>query len=307
VKKICGCFAFTILNIIVSLGVAYASSHAAFNRHFVSPVFQNPAGLVEKTMPTFRTISVKRNVSNDAPFRLQILGDGIRIKNAPLLTLVLEAYGTTDSGEQNVFGLPEWVKNERYDIEARVDESNIAQFQTLPFDQQLSMMRSILESRFQMRAHVETREKPVYGLVTLRKGIVKEPLSLALTNSVAALGYKAVSEGNVRLTGGARNSFHLIGHAISMPSLAGILSQKLDRPVLDRTELSGTYNFDFTWTQDVLGLSPQSEEEAPASTLSADPPSLFTALQEQVGLKLIAQKGTVPVLVVDHIEHPTAN
>ena len=108
--------------------------------------------------------------------------------------------------------------------------------------------------------------------------------------------------GPPNLTGGAGQ---INARKISLLNLARILSTRLDRPVMDRTGLTGTYEFDLTWTPDQMPQRPPGSPDPPP----ADPngPSIFTAVQEQLGLKLESTKGTVDVLVIDRAEHPTPN
>jgi uncharacterized protein (TIGR03435 family) len=182
--------------------------------------------------------------------------------------------------EDQIIGLPGWAKSERFAIAAKMDPDTFAAFSRLPGPEQAGqwqrMLQNILTTRFQMRAHQESRPMPVYAL-RIAKGGPKL--------KTAAPGPGGWSAGGGRIT----------GHSMDMSTLAGLLSGSLGSIVVDQTGLTGKYDLTLTWTPDDQRGLPDSG------------PSIFTALQEGLGLRLESTRAPVPVLVIDQIEKPSAN
>lgn len=182
--------------------------------------------------------------------------------------------------EDQILKLPGWAPSDLFEIDAKMDPDTAAAYNRLPHNQQdrqwQRMLQSILADRFQMRAHSETRPMPVYALVPGKAG----PRLKA-----AASGPGGWSTGRGRIT----------GRQMEMSTLAECLSTSLGRIVIDRTGLTGPYDVSLAWTPD--------DQPAPADS----GPSLFTALQEQLGLRLESTRAPVPVLIIDHLEKPSAN
>ncbi|MGB7171342.1 MAG: TIGR03435 family protein [Acidobacteriaceae bacterium] len=182
--------------------------------------------------------------------------------------------------EDQILGLPGWAKSERFLIAAKMDPETYAAFNTLPGPEQARqwqrMLQNILTTRFQMRAHQESRPMPAYAL-RIAKGGPK-----LKTAGPDPGGWSA---GRGRLT----------GQSMDMSTLAGLLSGSLSSIVVDQTGLTGKYDVTLTWTPDDQRGLPDSG------------PSLFTALQEGLGLRLESTRAPVPVLVIDSIEKPSAN
>ncbi len=237
----------------------------------------------------------------------------------PVSWLIKRAYQIMP---QQLEGLPSWARSARYTIQAEAPPGmakDSALLRNLPPEQRAQahaalrqswddMLRSLLTDRFKLKVHRETRRLPVYELVVAKGGPKLKP-----TNA----------EPGTRSNDGWRG--HLVEAGASMHFFASVLSQyeaqaELGRIVINKTGLTGRYDFTLTWTplaSKVNGISGGAEhagnEEqatgvvaAPGSSDSSGP-SIFTALQQQLGLKLKAAKGPVEVLVVDHIEPPTPN
>jgi uncharacterized protein (TIGR03435 family) len=166
---------------------------------------------------------------------------------------------------------PAWIDQEHYDIIARaVGRASDAE--------QRLMLQAMLTDRFQMVAHTETRTLPAYELVVGKKG---PKLQAAKADEIGSRVFP--------------NAPGISGKQISMPRLAELLSLKLDRPVADETGLPGVFDIELKWTPDTT---------EPDADLG---PSVFTAIQEQLGLRLEGKKLPIDVLVVDHISKPSAN
>jgi len=244
--------------------------------------------------PAFDVISVKPNKTSIGAHGLittEFTADGFRGINVPVHVLLQQAYGLHE-GES--FGEPPWASSEVFDIEAKVAGPDVAAFTKLDFDQRESMLRQILAERFNMTAHREIRELPVYAL-SVAKGGPKLKES-AIDPAVAA---------SARGGGGVQMSMGMIAaHECTIPFFLSMLSRQMGRTILDRTGLTGNYDFTLRWSPDNgATTSPNATDDSQSDSL----PSIFTAVQEQLGLKLESTKAPADVLVVDHLEHPAQN
>jgi uncharacterized protein (TIGR03435 family) len=226
-------------------------------------------------------------------------------RNVTLRNLIALAYRLQ---EYQISGGPRWVGTDRFDVEGKAEDPKA------DYDQLRLMLRALFEDRFRLKIHRETKPSAVYSLV-LGKGGPKLKLSADQVspdvNGPAPDG-AGPNRGAVRIGVG-----NLIGYAVPMSRLAFILSQRLDRLVIDKTNLAGRFDLHLRWAPDP-GASPfdsggnrQPETiiDMNGVTLSADPnaPSFFSAIQEQLGLKLESAKAPVDVLVIDHVEKPSEN
>lgn len=212
-----------------------------------------------------------------------------------------------------IVGGPEWVNSERYEIEATAD-GNASRAQMF------LMLQSLLEDRFHLKIHRETKEIPVYALVAARSGIKlpppKEGNCVSPTQDASpdwAGGRMAPPGqgpaplarcGEVRVmleSGGAR----LQGGKVAMPELIRMLSMALGRTVVDRTAFTGLFDakLDFMPDETTAALPPPPPDASP----EFKNPSILVALQEQLGLRLESTRGPVEVIVIDQVERPSAN
>jgi len=202
--------------------------------------------------------------------------------NTTLRDLLIFAYGLHPGQVQN---LPSWAESDKYDISAKPDLPGMGN------DMQIrSMMKKLMAERFQLKIHQERKELSAYTLSLGRSGH-----KLAVNDSGGNLpGFGGRGPGNI----GVRNS--------TMEQFAGFLQARiLDRPVVDRTGLTGKYDFTLAWRPDQVGTRPADAPPLPAEIESrAD---IFGAMQEQLGLRLQAEKTQVEVLVVDKVEKPSEN
>lgn len=223
-----------------------------------------------------------------------IYGDGARthIYNSPgssefravnvTLRALLEV--AWDIPETQMLSGPAWTSTDKFDIEARSDAKFDEQLAALAVDQgkeqKRRMLQALLADRFKLAAHAEKREMPIFAMIVANGGprLLKTDVSGALS--------------------GGRGRISITGADDALAILAFELSWRLGRPVIDQTGLKGRYALTLNWTEDGV--------PSPDSGASSGP-SLFTAIQEQLGLKLIATKGPVPVLVIDHAERPSEN
>jgi uncharacterized protein (TIGR03435 family) len=190
-----------------------------------------------------------------------------------LLDLITSSY---DVRYDQISGGPKWANSDAYDIEAKAEGEG-----TLTREEARRMMQSLLADRFHVKIHREAREVPVYALVLSKNGHkMKESSADAPGNSVRV----------------NKSGVHMEASRGNMEYLASQLSHTAGRPVVDKTGLTGYYAFTFDWIP---------ADRAPES--DSDTPSMFTAIQEQLGLKLEPTKAPREILVIDHAEKPSEN
>jgi len=264
--------------------------------------------------PRFEVASVKQNISSPGFMMVRPHGGGLTTENAPLRLLMQNAYGVQAF---QISGGPSWIQSDGYNIEAKGDgKASHAQV--------LLMLRSLLEDRFQLKVHRETKELPVYALAVTRSGsklqqakngtcVPRNPNEdlppLRAAPGQPAPGYPCGRVGVSAESFGVR----MQGETVAMPEFIRMLSMVVGRPVLDRTGFADTFDLrlDFTPDEAVAGL-PRAvgAGESGGTAAAADPagpPNIFAAIQEQLGLKLESTKGPVEVLVIDHVERPSQN
>jgi bla regulator protein blaR1 len=211
--------------------------------------------------------------------------------DATLKQLVGMAY---DLRDHQISGGPKWLDSDRYRVEGKPDSATPIPPGRAGWLQTMAMLQQLLAERFHLAVHHETREEQVYELVIARGGPKLKDADLVRT------GPKGIGS-----TGPGR----LQGMAASMDVLIQVLAPVLSRSVIDKTGLTGKYDFTLEYTPELgqLRLGPPGAPEDPGPPPDANGPSLFTALQEQLGLKLESTKGQVEILVIDHAEKPDAN
>lgn len=253
---------------------------------------------------SFDVVSVKRHPPGDKGERMGLTPDGVQVRNQPLDAIVREAYGLSFGGQ--IVGAPDWVGSERFDIDAKVSGDDAEAFHKLDLDQVRQMVRPILADRFKLVAHSETRILPVYALVIAKSGLKMKQATPDETSPNGVKGGDAVAKlGRMAMrriqNQGQPVTNQLTGQAVPTAVLVKTLAQlEQDRFILDKTGLTGNYDFVLIWKPDT--------STPPDASSTSDPSlSIFTAIQEQLGLKLEPDKGPVPVLVIDHIERPSGN
>jgi uncharacterized protein (TIGR03435 family) len=230
--------------------------------------------------PAFEVASITPTNYQGGPLRVspRVNADGINFSNVTPQLCIQRAYGVKP---YQVSG-PEWIKTERYTIVAKAAGA-------VPEHQLRLMLQTLLSERFKLAIHRERKEMPGYALVVAKNGSKLKDAAGEGTTQIDSDGQETVFE------------------RVSMQMLAATVAHSVDRPVIERTGLNGTYSFRLAWTND----GPRRPNTADAGTLNAsnpsDAPSIFTALQERLGLKLEATKAPVEVLVIDHIDRPSAN
>ena len=273
----------------------------------VNPSAQQ-AGITEAA---FDVASIRRNVSGADGYTFNPRPTGqFDVINTPAATLVQAAYQLQDDQVQ---GMPAWARNTRYDMSARLDPeiAKASQPDGLPPTWALAL-RALLKDRFQLTFHREIAQRPVYALMLARSDGKVGPSMRPAEFDCDALKERAVAAAraggpspyppttDTRIACGVRyGRGRFLQGGSSFAEFRAILSRVVGRPVLDRTGLNGKWDFLLTYTpQDRL----RAGEFPPADT-----PDLFTALREQLGLKLESTTGPVEMFVVDRIEPPSEN
>lgn len=270
------------------------------------------------TPPSFEVASVKPDQSG-TPQRFFRLADPSRITitNMPVKDLIEFAYHVQPF---QVSGGPGWINSQGYDIEAKVDDSVVAQLQKLPpeerADQFRLMLQSLLTERFKLKLGHETKQLPVYDLVVAKGGSKLTPTTVRATPPPSA-GANANDQSRPRGPMMMMSPGRLTARAMDMGFLAEALGRNPalgGRLVVDHTGLTGKYDFtlEFAPEQDMPMPGANDRPPMPAGADAPPPPdpnapSIFTAIQEQLGLKLEPAKGPVQTLVIENIEQPSEN
>lgn len=256
-------------------------------------------------LPSYEVSTIKPVDANTAD-RVVKLPPGVTLSPLSIRRYIMDAYGATYSAQ--IVGGPDWLSKDSYDIKGKAPDDLEAAFQNMTFsdrnDEVRAMKQSLLADRFHLKAHFETRVLPVYEIVPAKGGLkitgVPAPPERKLGDPPVPF-----SPGNPLAPGTSRTMFNSAGlrvlnaRAITMPLLARIVSGDIsDRPIVDHTGFAGYFDItDLTWAP--LGDA--------VATNAPDAPSLTLALEEKLGLKLVAAKDPIEVLVIDSIDGPSEN
>jgi uncharacterized protein (TIGR03435 family) len=294
--------------VILSVAGAVAAIHAGAQ----SP---SPTGAnAKEPVLSFEAASVKANRSGDQErFVQRQAGGRFNAKNMPLRALITFAYQI--QGFQLVGG-PSWIASDRFDIVAKAAGDPPPVAPGSGPDQLMFMLRTLLADRFKMAAHRETQDLPIYALVLARRDGKPGPQLRQAATDCAAQAAAARSGGpppgpppgpDSPVTCGMRTMpGKMLFGGMPLSQFTNGLAPQVQRVVLDRTGLAGNWDFELTYAPEQTQAPPGGFAvgvELPAADPNA--PNLFTALQEQLGLKLEPARGPVEVLVIDRIEQPT--
>jgi uncharacterized protein (TIGR03435 family) len=259
--------------------------------------------------PEFEVASIKPNTSaNGAATFPYPFGGRITATNVNLKILIEFSYKVRNF---EISGAPGWIDSDRYDVTAKAAESNIG------VEQYQLMLQSLLADRFKLAVHRETKEMPVYAVLPAKGG---PRLPEAKPGSCVTFGpdspppLRVPGQSSPLVCGGfSMGPYSLEGRKLSVAQLVNALSIILGRPVIDKTGFTGTFDIHLEFAPE--GTTGRGQGGFGPPGLAADAgnpdtsrPSIFTALQDQLGLKLESQKGPADVLVIDHLERaPTEN
>jgi len=235
--------------------------------------------------PVFEVLTIKPSPPDEQGKLFGVRGGSFLTVNTTLMDLIKFAYGVQD---KQVAGLPDWASNQKYDLSGKPDVPGT------PNPEQLRhMVQQALADRYQVKFHEDKKEMSAYVL-SVAKGGEKMEKAAPDSGALPALFFRGLGVLTVR-NATMEDFCHLLQSAV------------LDRPVVDQTELQGRYNFLLKWTPDESQFGGMGVKVPPPSDAADAPPPLYTAISEQIGLKLEAGKAPVRVLVVDHVDHPSAN
>ena len=249
-----------------------------------------PRSQTSVIIPRFEVASIKRNTSGSQGTNWRASGGRFVAENVSLRNLLRWSYWVQD------FEIAEGanrIDSDHYDIEAKTDVNSDVQ-------EMRSMVQGLLQDRFKLVLHHETRELPVYVLTVAKDGsklkagacITQEPNTPPAPGQLpsAYCGWSGIGNNNFQGTG------------IPVTILADYLGAVLKRKVVDKTALAGTFDVSLRWAPDGVSTG-----NPTVPSTDSGGPSIFTAIQEQLGLKLDSAKGPVEVLVIDQLEKPSEN
>jgi uncharacterized protein (TIGR03435 family) len=259
--------------------------------HFCSPNIRAQARDVAPLR--FELAIVKPARSDARSSNLNFNHGNVTIENFTMFSILKVAYALNTGSDDQIVGAPAWVKTIAYDIMAKPDEATARQIASMtPDDQEraiVGMLRTLMQERFSLKAHFEDQPRTVAALVRTKNGSKLAPFRECTDSEDAPCQHRDWQ--------GLHNSDgHIEGRGSTMATLANVLSMQPDvggRLVVDATDLPGKFNFDLRYT-------PDGSQAAPG-------PSLFSALQEQLGLKLETKRLPIKVLVIDRVSTPSPN
>jgi uncharacterized protein (TIGR03435 family) len=224
--------------------------------------------------------------------------DGFKREGTTLRGMIGHAYGVPSSVKGLVQGGPAWMLSDAFDVQVKVDPATTQRWSKLPQqavdEERIAVERELLAERFHLKVHREMREMPAFVLIVAKGG------SKLQTPVVEKDLQAGVPQSRINFFGHG----HMEGHSALMSNLARSLGSEPEiagRPVVDKTDLAGGYDFKLRWASDDTG-----PETAPAEP-NEQWPSLFTALEEQLGLKLTPEKAQIEIIVIDSVEKPSEN
>ena len=275
----------------------------------------------------YEVATIKLNTSGDGMMRIGGLGPGpgggvFRVTNLPLRQLIILAYADRSQGPPApgggqpglaITGGPGWINTDRYDIEARPEQGFIP-----TTEQAQKMLQALLEERFGLQVRHETKDGPIYALIVAKGGLKAKksadqtPLNFGAPTPAGPAGGPPPPPPPPFNPGGPMpRGMMMVGigqlraTAQTMTGFAGLLTGSAGRKVVDRTSLEGLYDFELNWTPDQMPANLPADVPFPRPDPNG--PSIFTALQEQLGLKLESATGPLESIVIEKVHKPTEN
>ena len=287
------------LPLLIVVGLIPFSLLRTFGQTGLAPANHSesaPTDLADK-LPAFAVISVRPNKLNDGRWKARFTSDGYSATGMTLGQLLQEAYGIFEA--DRITGEPKWVNSEKYDIEAKVDDADVSRLENLNRDQRGRMVQALLADRFQLKAHHEIKDRPIYALVVAKNG-----------PRLQESKHEEENQGKMKGMGGVIRRSRPGELTVEWDTMAGfaqLLTQRLDRKVVDKTELTGRYDLKLDWTPEDRAAPIGSGSNGTTGVPDLSSPSIFTAVQEQLGLKLDVQKAPVEFFVIDQVSKPSEN
>jgi uncharacterized protein (TIGR03435 family) len=292
------------------------------------------------------SIKPTKSASGNGIFRMgfSYTPDGLSAENVTMMLLVQSAYGVN---KDRMSGIPDWFNTEHYDVDAKMDAETAEALKKLDKDQlklvRQKMLQALLAERFKLTMHTETKDLPIYNLVIAKSGVKMQeskPEDPAAKDSKdskdsalnSALSQAKSANGPVRVgdSGGGGKSISIgpggsgtvsfssvrgggmhssTGKGVPIDNLLTMLTSAVGRPVFDKTGLKGKYDYKLEYAPDSGPAGAPGGDSTGAAAPDSEPagPNIFTAVQEQLGLKLESSKGPVAIYVIDHAEKASGN
>jgi uncharacterized protein (TIGR03435 family) len=269
--------------------------------------------------PAFEVASIKLNTSSAPMMGVDADRGRFVATNVPLTILLRYAFDTrlpqdgllrgqflfSSPTALQVIGGPTWITKDRFDIEAKPSEDHL-----IAQPEMQLMLQSLLEDRFQLKVHREMREVPTYDLVVAKEGKLQASSDDKAPPSTTPQGEKLppLARGKISTFAIGQPKLPLVhtmyGHAIPISALAITLASWAGRPVTDKTNLNGVFDLVLQFSAPQPTSTVVGQDSPPT-----DPPgpSIFTTIQQELGLKLESSRGPVEVLVIDSVQRPTEN
>jgi bla regulator protein BlaR1 len=293
-KVLLSAAAFVVLALPIGFGVANATPRRAQTQETTgatAPKFEVSVKPSELSTPTYAGSGVHM-------VRMMYGPDGFEARNTSLLAIIQEAYGVQ---ADQIVGAQELVSVAAYDIDIKAEGSANSSQSTDPALRQpeiRSQLRSLLADRFKLVLHHKTKVLASYALEVGENGSKLQPTKYAdYPDTAKGPDGKGVHRMMMMQQDGSGQVMGIGAQKSSLPEFAQQLSMQLGKKVVDKTGLTGQYDFNLHWSQAATNTDASND---------ATGPSLFTAIQEQLGLKLVPQEGPEDVLVIDHVEKPEA-
>jgi uncharacterized protein (TIGR03435 family) len=250
----------------------------------------------EKSQPlNFDVASIRPASPGQHQILLQLTPDGLRSEGAPLYMLMWQALAVPNNRIQ---GAPEWTRSAYYNIEAKVDSQDLSLWQSLPRNEQWQTVLRLLEERFNLKFHHESKVTQAYTLVVPESGRTKLKDASSSDKDIQP------KQAPPRFSR-TEHGIELKLQETSVSDFAKVLADALGQTVTDGTGLNGKYDFNLDYSDTPERTEPMNAADAPSS---ADFwPSIFTAVQEQLGLKLVSRKIPTDMIIIDQIERPSTN
>jgi uncharacterized protein (TIGR03435 family) len=254
--------------------------------------------------PTFEVATIKPNNDPKPGFRLILNPANFTATHASLKDLIKFAYHF--KSDDQIEGAPDWFATEYYDIQAKASDAEVEAWKKMAFDQKMDqprlMLQALLVDRFGLKAGMQMRDRPVYALVVAKGGPKIKQVDVSPLPQPGTPPPPGAHLPQLRPT--AHNQFTASAWPMNMMAdWLSYFSELGNRIVIDDTGLKGNYD----WVLNGVSQQPPQPQAPDAATPDDPPTSIFTALQEQLGLKLEPRKAPVQVLVIEHVERPSAN
>ncbi|MGA8731295.1 MAG: M56 and DUF3738 domain-containing protein [Terracidiphilus sp.] len=287
-----GAAGFVVIALPTAIGMFHSGQTAVLARAQEAPA----------DIPKFDVASIKPFKSGQMRVMMHFKPDGITMEGVTPQLMLTQAFNVEDD---RILGAPSWAKSDRFDIEAKVAPEDASKLDKLKREQRMEMLQPLLQDRFSLKFHHETREMPIYVLELSKGGSKLKPAEAegADSNGGRSMPRVMMSPGNLEAKGA------------QVDMLAHALSAQLGRTIIDKTGLTGNFDYTLHFTPENMpprmGPGPGPDGGHPGADAPPTPdttgPDIFTAVQEQLGLKLVPEKGPVDVIVIDHIDKPSEN